>query len=86
MTIHIRIKKPSVPAAERSKMNHTRALARCDRGEHMISNTFRPGEQVCTICGLVIYCPICLDNAHLSYPQARQVYPLVCTIHQGKEG
>lgn len=85
MTRHLPVRTPSrapsVPAAERRQQDHARALAECTRGYHAMTNTFRTSERVCTVCGLVTYCPTCLDAAHLPRSQAARAYAVECMQH-----
>jgi len=75
----IRKKQPTV--AERRATAHEQALLDCQQGKHTSTPTFRPGETVCTTCGLVVYCPVCLDESHLLFPLAH-AHPLTCPTHQ----
>lgn len=63
---------------------HEKALELCKKGEHTNSPTFRPGETVCTACGMVVYCPACLDENHLQVPLVH-AYPLLCAAHKNVE-
>jgi len=72
------------PTAERRAAAHKQALLNCQQGMHTSTSTFRPGETVCTTCGLVVYCPTCLDVHHLLYPTAH-AHPLTCPTHQQAE-
>lgn len=81
--LHIRAKKPT--AKEQSTARRTQALANCQSGKHTLSKTFRPGEQVCTICAVVFYCPGCLKKHNLPLPISRHAYALECSTHQGVE-
>jgi hypothetical protein len=80
--LHVRTRAPSVPAAERRRQAEARARLQCSRGHHSMTNTFRPNEQVCLVCGLVTYCPACLDRAHLLRPQNEHAYPMECAEHK----
>ncbi len=73
-------KRPT--AAEQRAAAHAQALAKCAKGEHTETPTFRPGETVCLICSRVIYCPKCLQENHLSLPQAQRAFPLTCSTHR----
>jgi hypothetical protein len=75
-------KQPTVK--ELSTARRTQALANCQFGKHNLSNTFRPGEQVCLTCGIVFYCAACLHAAHLS-PLTKNAYPLDCSTHRHVE-
>jgi len=74
-------RKKQPTAAERRAAAYEQALLNCQQGMHTDTPTFRPGETVCIICGLVVYCPVCLDVHHLSYPTAH-AHPLICLAHQ----
>lgn len=58
-----------------------KALAQCRKGQHTDTPTFRPGETVCTTCGMVVYCPDCLYENHLQLPLVH-AYPMCCSTHQ----
>ncbi len=73
--------KKQPTAAEHKAAERKQALLNCQQGNHSSIPTFRPGETVCLICGLVVYCPVCLDMNHLSYPTAH-AHPLTCSTHQ----
>ena len=53
----------------------------CRRGHHTWTHTFRPSEELCLLCGLVTYCPVCFDEQHLM--PARRGRPFECEQHQG---
>jgi len=71
-------------AAERRAAARAKALEDCRNGQHTSTPTFRPGETVCTTCGLVVHCPSCLNENHLLAPQGH-AYPRVCPTHQNAE-
>ncbi len=73
--------KKQTTAAERRAAAREQALLDCQQGMHSTTPTFRPGETVCMTCGLVVYCPVCLDVQHLSYPSAH-AHPLTCSMHR----
>lgn len=69
-------------AAERQARAQEQALEDCKHGRHTLKNTFRPQEQVCLICGLVLYCPECLKKYHLPRVASEHARPLLCSEHQ----
>jgi hypothetical protein len=69
-------------AAERKARAQEQALDDCKHGRHTLKNTFRPQEQVCLICGLVLYCPDCLKEYQLPRVQSERARPLVCPRHR----
>jgi len=75
--------KPKYTAADRKAQAHVAALKRCSQGQHHMSATFRPGEQVCLTCGIVIYCPGCLREQNLQPLQQGKAYALECSVHEG---
>jgi len=75
------IRKKQPTTAERRAAAREQALLDCQQGKHTSTPTFRPGETVCMTCGLVVYCPVCLDVHHLLYPSAH-AHPLTCSTHQ----
>ncbi len=77
-----RKKKPS--AAEQNATHRTQALADCKQGKHTLHNTFRSGEQVCIVCGVVFYCTACLKQATL-LPHPTNAYAFPCTEHRTVE-
>jgi len=77
----IKTHKKPLAAAERRAAERKQALLDCQQGRHSATPTFRPGETMCLICGLVVYCPVCLDVHHLFYPTAH-AHPLTCVTHQ----
>jgi len=81
-TATTRKKQPT--AAERRATAREQALLNCQQGKHTDTPTFRPGETVCMTCGLVVYCPVCLDVHRLSYPLAH-AHPLTCSTHRYAE-
>ncbi len=77
------IKKRKPSAREQSATRHAQALADCQHGKHTLTNTFRPGEQVCLSCGAVFYCPGCLQKSNLApLPNGRA---LACPTHRHME-
>jgi len=75
-------KRPS--AAEQRVAAHEKALEQCAKGQHTDTPTFRPGETVCLTCGMVVYCPSCLQESTLQVPQVH-AYPGLCSTHQNAE-
>lgn len=69
-------------ANEQNAMRHTQALAECQHGRHRLSNTFRPSEQICLVCGVVFYCPACLRQSHLDPVPNGRAFALECAMHQ----
>ena len=82
----ITARRKPLTATERRAVECARAFAACQQGRHSSTPTFRPGETVCLVCGIVVYCPLCLDVSHLPYPTAARAYPLTCLTHQAGEG
>ena len=77
---HIRKKKPTLE--EQRQQARAAQLEKCKQGQHAHTPTFRPGEQTCTACGIVVYCPLCLQHHHLAPSTSQQAYPLVCSEHR----
>ncbi|HYU71569.1 MAG TPA: hypothetical protein VEL31_02720 [Ktedonobacteraceae bacterium] len=73
--------KSKPTARQRQATRRTYNLANCQRGKHLLIPTFRPGEQVCTSCGVVLYCPECLRVHQLPVSSAHRAYPLACSTH-----
>ncbi len=69
-------------AAERKARAQEQALEDCKHGRHTLKNTFRPQEQVCLVCGLVLYCPECLQESQLPRVQSQRARPLICPKHR----
>jgi hypothetical protein len=72
-------RKPT--AKQQRATRRTFHLANCQKGKHLLTPTFRAGEQVCTSCGVVLYCPECLLAHHLPASRAERAYPLSCATH-----
>ncbi len=68
-------------AAEQRATAREKALEQCAKGRHTDTPTFRPGETVCLTCGMVVYCPACLQENHLQAPRVH-AYPMLCPTHQ----
>ncbi len=79
------IKKRKPSAREQSATRHTQALADCQHGKHTLTNTFRPGEQVCLTCNVVFYCPGCLQQSNLAPLSRARVFALACPAHRKTE-
>ena len=75
-------KRPT--AAEKRAAAREKALEQCAKGNHTDTPTFRPGETVCTTCGIVNYCPECLQESNLQPPFAH-AFPVLCAIHKKVE-
>ncbi len=75
-------KRPT--AAEQRAAAREKALEQCAKGHHTHTPTFRPGETVCLICGIVFYCPACLHESHLQ-PPLTHAYAFPCPTHQKAE-
>lgn len=75
----------SVPAAERRRIALEEARANCRRGVHTMQALLRPNEEVCTICGLWTYCPVCLDAVSEPAPRSLRAHPVLCRAHQPQE-
>ncbi len=72
----------NVPLPPSNEQPHAKqALEQCAKGHHSSTPTFRPGETVCLVCGLVLYCPDCLNESHLQPPFVH-AFPKVCPTHQ----
>jgi hypothetical protein len=78
----MRVRKQAPTAAEPRATALAKALDDCQHGRHSTMPTFRPGEQVCLTCGVVIYCPRCLQANGLRLPQVAHAYALECPTHQ----
>jgi hypothetical protein len=77
--------KPKPTATQQRATRRTYNLANCQQGKHLLTPTFRAGEQVCTSCGVVLYCPECLTVHNLSVTRAERAYPLACSLHAKAE-
>jgi len=75
--------KPTVK--EQRQAQRAEQLAHCRHGEHRLTPTFRAGEQTCTTCGVVFYCPDCLKAYQLPDPLAERAFPLACALHRTME-
>jgi len=75
-------KRPTV--VEQRATTRAKALEQCRKGNHTTTATFRPGETVCTTCGMVVYCPTCLNENHLQPPFVH-AYPVICQTHKNAE-
>ena len=75
-------RRKALTANERRAIEHARALVECKQGRHNTTPTFRPGETVCRVCSLVVYCPTCLQKNNLPPSQAQRTFPLLCDLHQ----
>ena len=75
-------RRKALTAEERRAVERARAFVDCKQGRHHTTPTFRPGETVCLVCGMVVYCPPCLDAYHLPSPTAERAFPLPCLAHQ----
>ena len=82
--ICIRCPKKRFSAAERKARQREQALEACQHGRHTLTATFRPGEQMCTVCGLISYCPDCLRECNLPIVVGRRVFPCECPRHRQK--
>jgi hypothetical protein len=80
---HPRKKKPT--AQEQRAQQRAAQLEQCKRGEHRLTDTMRPGERLCLACGLVLYCPDCLQAANLAPLTNGRVFPLECSQHRKAE-
>jgi hypothetical protein len=79
-----RWRKKAPAAAEKRAIAREKALEHCQQGYHSFTATFRPSESVCLICGLVKYCPQCLEEANLHEPY-HHAFPRTCATHQKAE-
>ncbi len=75
-------KRPT--AAEQRATAKAKAQEQCKKGNHTTTATFRPSETVCLVCGMVVYCPNCLNDNRLQVPQVH-AYPIVCQTHKNAE-
>lgn len=73
--------KPKPTVKQQQAPRRTYNLVNCQQGKHLLTPTFRAGEQVCTSCGVVLYCPHCLSIHHLPPSCAERAYPLPCPLH-----
>jgi hypothetical protein len=73
--------KKQPTAQEKRQVHKAQADHNCQHGQHMLTNTFRPGERICTNCSIVFYCPECLTQSKLEPLGRARVYPLPCAIH-----
>jgi hypothetical protein len=81
-----RWQQKSKPTAKQKRaIRRTYNLANCGKGKHLLTPTFRAGEQVCTSCGVVLYCPECLTLHTLPVTRAQRAYPLPCATHTKAE-
>jgi hypothetical protein len=74
--------KKRLTAAERKARAQVQALEDCKHGRHTLKNTFRPQEQVCLVCSLVLYCPECLKQYNLPCVASERARPLLCAQHR----
>ena len=68
-------------AAQKRAAARAKALEQCRTGNHTSTATFRPSE---TTCGMVVYCPHCLNDNHLHVPLVH-CYPVLCQTHMKAE-
>ncbi len=71
-------------ASEQRAVAREKALENCLHGNHTETPTFCSSETVCTTCGMVVYCPDCLNDNHLQVSQVH-AYPIVCPTHKNAE-
>ncbi len=69
-------------AEEQRAAKHAKALADCQQGKHHLTATFRPGEQLCTVCRMMLYCATCLKENNLAIAQGVRAYPFDCPQHR----
>ncbi len=72
-------------AAKKRAIQHTKALAECKQREHSLTPTFRPGERVCRVCSIVLYCSVCLQESNLAPLASTRAYPFACSLHRHVE-
>jgi hypothetical protein len=77
--------KPKPTVTQQRAIRRTLTLANCQHGNHLFTPTFRAGEQVCTSCDIVQYCPECLQVYHLPASRAQRAYPRPCALHTNAE-
>lgn len=77
--------KPQSTIRPQQATRRTSTRVTCQQGKHGLTPTFRAGEQVCTGCGVVLYCPECLSIHHLPASRAERAYPLPCPLHTNVE-
>jgi hypothetical protein len=58
------------------------AIEACKVGRHRLTPTFRAGERLCTVCGVVFSCQACLEVHHLPPAQGKRVFPFPCEEHR----
>jgi hypothetical protein len=61
---------------------YTSALTNCKQGYHTLTPTFRPGEKLCLICGVVYSCPFCVREHNLPPVTSQLVFVLLCDKHK----
>ncbi|HEY7418340.1 MAG TPA: hypothetical protein VH593_24375 [Ktedonobacteraceae bacterium] len=72
-------KKRATTKAEKRAM----ALAECQQGRHTLTPTFRAGERMCAVCGVIFSCPTCMQVHRLPPVQGKRVFPFPCEEHRG---
>jgi len=79
-----RWKKKQPTAAQKRAALRERELAHCQQGNHTFTKTFRPNEEVCLTCGLVMYCALCLEENKFPAPY-KHAFPRFCPTHMKAE-
>lgn len=64
---------------------HARALERCRMGRHTMRDTLATGEQRCTTCGFITYCPLCIPTYRIQHPTSR-AHAFLRAMHRSQEG
>ena len=58
-----------------------RAREQCRSGHHRMHTTLTPGEQVCLVCGLLTFCPLC-EPRYLQLKPTSRAHVLACATHR----
>ena len=73
--------KRTPTAKQQQATRRTYNLANCERGKHLLTPNFRAREQVCTSCGVVLYCRQCLIVHSLPVSRVERAYPFRYATH-----
>jgi hypothetical protein len=63
-----------------TSLARTKALANCANNWHRWHPTFSLGEKVCTVCGVLAYCPFCTSRFPGTNAQL-----IACPMHRERE-
>jgi hypothetical protein len=85
MTIVCTSPKKKLTAAERKARERAAADRACQQGRHALTATLRAGEQLCAYCGVIFYCPACLQAHHFAPSKSAKAYALECSEHRKAE-